>query len=253
MKEFATICMHACMPNIPHLHHLNILINLSIPANTLCSFPRSGYASWPSLLGKARGFAGFRGPRSGWLSLKCLMPRVTVWLSCLTSELGMAYHLRPAANQLTVPTYQGVAGALQASRAAMISASDFDMVIRRLAKLRIPRDFSLNYYMHACEHVYPMMQLDVCDLKLSVAIRICIIEDFLAVVMMVYWMDPKPSWAYENFDIIELYAGRARISRIAKATGLKAIATDKNYDLHSTCSLELNNNAGLALLGLIIS
>ena len=50
-----------------------------------------------------------------------------------------------------------------------------------------------------------------------------------------------------NFDILELYAGRARITRLARACGYAAIATDKVYDPESKCSLQLNGHAGFAL------
>ena len=55
-----------------------------------------------------------------------------------------------------------------------------------------------------------------------------------------------------DYDIIELYAGRARIARMAKAAGFQAVATDKNYDTSGNCrsALQLNENSGFALLGL---
>ena len=78
-------------------------------------------------------------------------------------------------------------------------------------------------------------------------------QDFIAVVMLMAWLvptDEKPMpFTGTNFDIIELYAGRARVTRLARSVGLNAIASDKVYDENSRSSLQLNNAAGFGQLG----
>ena len=74
----------------------------------------------------------------------------------------------------------------------------------------------------------------------------------MALVLLTSWICPMPDFGSRcDYDIIELYAGRARITRIAKAAGFVAVATDKNYDTSGKCksALQLNEHAGFALLG----
>ena len=63
-------------------------------------------------------------------------------------------------------------------------------------------------------------------------------------------MHPKPPFSTVPFDSIELFAGRARITRIAQACGYKAIAADQGYDPHpdNGSALHLNGNAGFVQL-----
>ena len=62
-------------------------------------------------------------------------------------------------------------------------------------------------------------------------------------------MDPQPLFTEERFDVLELYAGRARITRIARASGYLALAADKNYDPSQNSALHLNTSSGFAQLG----
>ncbi|CAE7206912.1 unnamed protein product [Symbiodinium natans] len=70
---------------------------------------------------------------------------------------------------------------------------------------------------------------------------------------MAYWVEPKPAFTALDYDVVELYAGRARITNIAQKVGYRAIAADKNYDDNPTQSaLELNGNAGFTLAVMMI-
>ena len=73
-------------------------------------------------------------------------------------------------------------------------------------------------------------------------------------VMLMAWLVPTPEkpmpFTETDFDIIELYAGRARVTRLARSVGLRSIASDKVYDEHSKSSLQLNDAAGFGQLGL---
>ena len=66
---------------------------------------------------------------------------------------------------------------------------------------------------------------------------------------MAFYMDPKPGFMQSSYDIIELYAGRARITRMARAAGYSAIAADKDYDENEFSALHLCGNAGFVWLG----
>ena len=69
--------------------------------------------------------------------------------------------------------------------------------------------------------------------------------------MLVSWMEPCPDFAKQQFDIIELYAGKARVSRIGRSAGYKCIASDVIYDNsveRKKSALNLCGNAGFAKL-----
>ena len=73
----------------------------------------------------------------------------------------------------------------------------------------------------------------------------------MAIVLLAYWLDPKPPFCGETFDVIELYAGRARITRMAQAAGYSAIAADQKYDPNELSSLHMNENSGFVFLSYI--
>ena len=78
-------------------------------------------------------------------------------------------------------------------------------------------------------------------------------QAFIAIVLLVFWME-KPGFATcEGFDVLEIYAGRARINRMANAAGYRCLATDKVYDQHPKSSLELNESAGFAYLSCMLA
>ena len=76
----------------------------------------------------------------------------------------------------------------------------------------------------------------------------------MAIVVLAAAMHPLPKFAKQadGYEIIEYFAGRARITRMARAIGLTAMATDLKYDDSSgdaKSSLNLCTSAGLAKLG----
>ena len=48
----------------------------------------------------------------------------------------------------------------------------------------------------------------------------------------------------EHFEVVEMFAGSARVSRLAKGLGKHAVALDKSID----GSMDLNTDAGFLLL-----
>ena len=63
-----------------------------------------------------------------------------------------------------------------------------------------------------------------------------------------------PQFCGMSFDVLEYFAGRARISRIARGAGYTALATDMVYDKNwkTRSSLHLNESAGFSLLGIAL-
>ena len=57
----------------------------------------------------------------------------------------------------------------------------------------------------------------------------------------------------EKWQVIDMFAGRARIAKMAHALGLKAVAVDRDFDKegdnkrHSNC-MDLNTSGGFLLL-----
>ena len=78
----------------------------------------------------------------------------------------------------------------------------------------------------------------------------CPAKAFVALVLLAAWIEPKPSFCSMSFDMLEYFAGRARISRLVRAAGYEALATDMVYDpkWQTRSSLQLNESAGLSLL-----
>ena len=67
------------------------------------------------------------------------------------------------------------------------------------------------------------------------------------------WVYPEPDFATREYDFVELYAGHARVTRIARGVGLRSIAADVIYDdtvERSRSALNLCGNAGFSLLAI---
>ena len=109
----------------------------------------------------------------------------------------------------------------------MIDEITFDACIRKLIALGVPKVTLLQ-----ADKVQPR------PLHAPPA------KAFVALVLLAYWLDPKPPFCNEAFDVIELFAGRARITRLAQAAGYQAVAADQKYDLHETSSLHMNESSG---------
>ncbi|CAE7814559.1 unnamed protein product [Symbiodinium sp. CCMP2592] len=92
------------------------------------------------------------------------------------------------------------------------------------------------------------------EATLDACIRTMIaLKAFVAIVLLAYWLDPKPPYCNnETFDVIELYAGRARITRIARAAGYMAVAADQKYDPDENSALNLNSSSGFVLAVLMV-
>ena len=97
----------------------------------------------------------------------------------------------------------------------MIDEVMLDACIRTMIALKVPKATILQY-------VSRLFASSLCAAKSPR----CSAKAFLAIVLLTYWLDPKPPFCQEKFDVIELYAGRARITRMAQAAGYRAVAAD---------------------------
>ena len=122
----------------------------------------------------------------------------------------------------------------------MIEPWEFDACIRKLISLNVPKvackDFLFDLLCLWVDHGHLLRGMHP--------------EAFVAIVMLTYWLHPMPEFTtHEGFDVIEVFAGRARISRLANAAGYRSIATDRIYDQSDKSALELNESAGFSHLG----
>ena len=57
----------------------------------------------------------------------------------------------------------------------------------------------------------------------------CSIEAFVALILLISWMKP-PTFADRAWDVVEFFAGTARVSRLATARGWQCLCHDWDYD-----------------------
>ena len=73
---------------------------------------------------------------------------------------------------------------------------------------------------------------------------------FLAILLMASWIE-APSFMGRCNDVIELFAGTARVCRVAQAAGHYAIAHDMLFDKSGSArsAMDMNGSGGFSLLG----
>ena len=79
-------------------------------------------------------------------------------------------------------------------------------------------------------------------------------KDVIFLVLLVSWMGVC---ADDGFEVIEFFAGVARIATLAKLAGFKSCAYDRDFGKASKMRgkrspMDLNSNAGLVFLGWIL-
>ena len=77
----------------------------------------------------------------------------------------------------------------------------------------------------------------------------------MACLMLACWLKRAPPFAGKAWDVIEMFAGTGKISRLAAASGWHALAHDMAYDRSAQApgqhnAMDLNTSAGFMLLGL---
>ena len=114
--------------------------------------------------------------------------------------------------------------------------------IRRLLSLPLPKEPRLN--LHPSQD-YTDLTNGTCQLQN---------EAFLAIVILCCFVTPETAncdFLDRHYDIIELFAGTARIARLGQAHGYLTLAHDRDYDRSGSehGAMDLNGNAGFAQLG----
>ena len=71
----------------------------------------------------------------------------------------------------------------------------------------------------------------------------------MAIFLLASWMQPA-ELASRQADIIEYFAGTAKMARLGQAAGFNVLAHDILFDKHNKSSMNMNGSAGFVLLGL---
>ena len=53
---------------------------------------------------------------------------------------------------------------------------------------------------------------------------------FIATLLLITWMTKQPGFADKQIDVVEIFAGTGRISRLAAAAGWYTLVHDINFD-----------------------
>ena len=78
-------------------------------------------------------------------------------------------------------------------------------------------------------------------------------EAFVAIVIMAAWVQLPPDFAEKSYDLVELFAGAGRLTRLAKARGWNAVCSDLLYDRGAGSGhncMDMCGSAGFVWLGL---
>lgn len=117
----------------------------------------------------------------------------------------------------------------------------FDTLIRRLFGLGLPKE--------AC-----CVNTQQCLHAASLVRTLCPgTKDAIFLVLLVWWMNISPD---EGYQVIEYFAGVARISALCHWVGYKSIAYDKDFGKAKQgkrSPMDLNSNAGLVPLDPMIA
>ena len=74
-----------------------------------------------------------------------------------------------------------------------------------------------------------------------------LVEVLISLVLMISWMEPAEFFPDFSFEVLDLFAGAARVSRAARALGMKAAAFDIGYHENSRV-FDTNSSAGFVFL-----
>ena len=75
-------------------------------------------------------------------------------------------------------------------------------------------------------------------------------QAFIAVLLLVSWMEPPPAMSATAYDCVELFAGKGRIARLARSRGWHSVCHDIAYDREAgpdqRNAMDINGSAGFA-------
>ena len=118
----------------------------------------------------------------------------------------------------------------------MLSTVEIQDMIRRMMRLQVPKVTRMHQHFHAC----------YCRVARSS-------EAFLAILLMLSWMQQPPPFSDRVYDVLEFFAGCGHISRLSVAAGWHALVHDCIYDkCHEgqNNSMDMNTAAGYLCLGM---
>ena len=122
----------------------------------------------------------------------------------------------------------------------MVTRSDLDLVIRRLFALKAPKAGSI-------VSKFAMTCMKVMIIGFPVALQFLHPEVFITIILLLSWTE-----FYQNRDLldtVDCFAGAARIAKISRCLGRKAVALDVGYHPNKKV-FDFNSSAGYTLLDL---
>ena len=74
-----------------------------------------------------------------------------------------------------------------------------------------------------------------------------LVEVLISLVLMISWMEPAEFFPDLNFEVLDFFAGAARVSRAARALGMSAASFDIDYHPNPRV-FDRNSSAGFVFL-----
>ena len=148
---------------------------------------------------------------------------------------------------------------------AMLTKDAVDVAARRLMALRAPK-----VPWTRISEVYAVLSIETHAWKPHEHVPACpylqLSQAYVAVFMLASWLalgQHRPAFASRQADVVEFFAGKARVARVGACAGFSVLAHDIDYDKcsaeneniqtgsgqHRSC-MDLNGSAGFAWLGL---
>ena len=107
-----------------------------------------------------------------------------------------------------------------------MSPQEIELVIRRLIAVGAPKVIWLEFnggITHGC------LAFEVTLTSTTLFFSLLLHEDFVIMLCFCSWL-PFVCWDLPEYDIIEFFAGRGRIARLAHRAGFRAALYDKKYN-----------------------
>lgn len=109
----------------------------------------------------------------------------------------------------------------------MATPEQINLALRRLIVLGCPMDACLrlrnpNQSKHFKTKIPPAIQIDLCTGAVH--------EEFIYLVLLTCWLDGQLRPQPKTLDVLEIFSGKARVSKMASWIGLEVRSIDINYD-----------------------
>lgn len=127
----------------------------------------------------------------------------------------------------------------------MVAKVDLDLVLRRLFALQAPKVPCGNGLSHSVTGVENMLAFQLTWWPGKWAA-----EAFITAILLLSWTDVYAG--RDLYEVVDYFAGAARVARIARAAGMKAAALDLNYH-RKPRTFSMNSSPGFVCLGRLVA